>query len=134
MLINWKKEKAGLHMIPVMAKNNKIEKYIKLVPGFNDIDDKDWENAEKNSDVKALVDSGDIEVVKEVVNPDKEAKDKKIKVSSLKDLPANEAEKIIADTWDVDVLKSWKKKESRDSVRTTIMNQLENIEKAGTKK
>jgi hypothetical protein len=47
----------------------------------------------------------------------------------LKDLEANEALKVVLDTWNIDTLEKWRKDESRDEIRAAISNQIEEVNK-----
>ena len=41
MIVNWKKEKAGVLVLPCMQ-NGKCAKKIHILPGHNDVPEKDW--------------------------------------------------------------------------------------------
>jgi len=55
----------------------------------------------------------------------------KLQPVSLEDLDSEEASKIVQDTFNLETLRNWKKSEGRESVRVSIMNQIEEIEKPG---
>jgi hypothetical protein len=52
-----------------------------------------------------------------------------VDVESLKDLDAQAAEKVVADTHSSDTLNMWKETEGRDSVRAAIANRIEKFNK-----
>jgi hypothetical protein len=120
MIVNWKKEKAGVIVIPCMSEDNLVVDHITLLQGNNDIPDKLWEMA-KNS-VAHHIENGNIEEVVEK----KEGKSGS-KGDKLKDLNAKKAKKVVLDTWNMETLNAWLEVESRDEIRATIHNQIEAV-------
>jgi hypothetical protein len=114
MIVNWKKPKAGLLVVPIV-KDKQFLKYIQLLPGNNLVDDADWELAKVNLELK--IEKGLLEEISE---------DGK-KVSSLKDLSAKKAIEIIKGTWDLSTLRKWQEKEGRDEVRAVLHNQVDAV-------
>jgi hypothetical protein len=130
MLINWKRKKAGLNVVPIM-KGGQVVKYVTLLRGINEVSEEDWEGMRKN--LKRHLKVGNIEIVSEkveVVKQDKDGKKEKSEkiVFDLSGLTPKKAVETVKDTWNLDTLKGWLDKEGRDEVRAAIANQVENVE------
>jgi len=145
MIINWTKQ--GLKTISIKAANkaSKIKKTVKLLPGFNEVPDDEWKEIKQNPMIQKQIELGIIvevaekkEVKKKVKNGKGEEIEKTVvesgKAKQLKDLDAEAVVAMVEDTFDVDLLKKWKKEESRDEIRAAIANQLEKILKGGNSK
>lgn len=135
MILNCKRKGAGITVIPV-GKKQKV-----LLPGHNEIDDEDWKEIEKSKSVQRHIKEGNFEVVMaKVVEKKGEGKDAKEEVvtkpaNTLKDLDSEQAEEVIKETYDVDILKKWKAAEGkRDDVRALIQNQIDLIMKENPEK
>ena len=151
MIINWKKPKAGILVIPcINPKTGVHEKYLTLLPGHNEVSTEDWEQAEghcqdhiKNDFMEVVTEKveKEIKVIKKVqVKNDKtgkmEDKDTEVKetivenkpASSLKKLKPNKARKIVQETYNLETLQAWREIESRDEIRAVISNQIDSIE------
>jgi len=140
MIVKWKKER--LKVIPYKVKNVLAGKII-LLPGYNDVDEKEWVHARVG--VKDLIGKDIIEVATEVKKTVKKVEDpvtkevtEKTEVTIIskkfKALSLEKASEIVADTYNMETLKKWKKNESRDSIRKDISNQIDKIEKYGEEK
>lgn len=157
MIVNWKKPGAGILTIPCIQKINGvnvISKTLVLIPGHNDIPDKDWKIAKYSA--KGKIETGLLEEIvvktivektieKEVIKKIKakngkeekvivievQKKKEEIDATELKNIPAKKAREIIKDTWNLETLKNWLDKESRDEIRAVIYNQMETVNKEG---
>ena len=97
---------------------------ISLAPGLNqEIPEEQWEMAKSNPTVKALLNIGAIEELKERV----EIETIPQAVDSLKQLPLSQAIQAIELLHDEEKLGDWKKVEGRVRVRNAINRRLEAI-------
>jgi hypothetical protein len=128
MIINWAKKGAGLLTISKIE-NEAIVKTIFILPGFNDIEDKDWEGI-KNQ-LLDKIKSGDIRVVEEEVEKKVEVngkiKTKKYTAKQFANLSANKALEVVAEAWDLKTLEKWRGEESRDEIRAALAEQIEKV-------
>lgn len=127
MIINWKKEKAGLLTVSKTT-NGAIVKTVSILPGHNEIEDDDWEGIK--SQLQSKIDAGHMEVVEEEVVKEIElengkTKNKKSIVTKLNELESETALEIVENTFDLKTLKKWKKSETRDEIRAAISDQIE---------
>ena len=87
---------------------------VRFVPGANEIVESDWAEISKDPTIKSMVE-GDV-----------------LKVLSAKggesQLPLKDAEKVIAQTFDIQLLQKWKASEKRKPIVAAIEKQLEMIE------
>lgn len=98
---------------------------IRLLPGVNDVDDAAWAKARVNLKEKLAA-----RQVIEVGATVKKEKDGEVVVGKkFSDLGAEEAEGVVADTNDVELLAKWKSTEKRDSVRLAIANRVDALNK-----
>ena len=107
------------------------------MPGNNEVPDNVWKSIRPL--VEDQIKSGLIVEVEAKVETKtkkdpkgKETKEVVINAKSFKDMDPEKAEAIIQDTYDIDSLKTWKKK-APESIRILISEQIEKIEKEGTK-
>lgn len=128
MIIHWKPNR--VKVVPIVAKNSPtVVGKVTLMPGNNVITDSEWDGIKDN--LKYELEKGLIsEIVQEIPEVDKEGKEtgKKVTVKEFRKMEAERAEEIVKDTYNLKTLKSWKKNESRDSVRAAIQNQIDAIE------
>lgn len=143
MIIEWTKD--NIKVIPVLQGTLNIGK-VTLLPGNNEVDEELWKNACLH--VKNDIATGKIKVHHAEVNikdvTPKAGKDDKespkpeyeVKISARKlgKLSIQEAEEIVKNTYNLDTLAKWKKKEGRDTVAALIRLQIEAVEKHGTEK
>jgi len=126
MIINWAKKDAGLLTVSKVI-DNKIVKTLFLLPGHNEIDDADWEGI-KGQLLDKIKDGTIIPIeveTKKSIEVNGKEKTKKITTTKFSEFPANKALEIVEDTFDINVLKKWKAKESRDEIRAAIAQQIE---------
>lgn len=132
MIIEWKKNR--LKIIPLLGlKASKGASQLVLMPGFNDVNDALWKEIKtKFKLIRFSLDEGDI--VEKVVttklettnkNGKKEVKEKE--VTSFKDMSSEDCIKIIDDTWDIKVMKNWKKEDDRADIRNYIDEHIAKI-------
>ena len=113
-----------------MIVNNKAGRFLhiggeKLFPGVNKIADEKW------AEIKKLhADRIGKDLLEVAATKDKETGE--LKGTDLAKVPANEAEKLIAETFSLPLLEEWKKADGRESVRMAIMNQIEFLKKPNT--
>ena len=109
---------------------------LRLIPGINEIPDAQWSAVKKSLEVKLA--SKKIEEVGAITAKGKGQNAPDVTVGkTIKDLSFSEAESIIKQTLDVNLLETWKKGEERQDVRLAIHNQIDEMqkrEKKGDKK
>lgn len=137
MIINWKKQNAGLLVVSVIDKKGNITRTITLMPGHNEITDDLWENIKVNSGVNHHIDGGNLIEVMEIeeMKPGgrtrigKDGEEKKVvkTTKSIHKMFAKTAREIIQDTWDLPTLEKWLDGEGRDEIRAVIYKQIEKI-------
>ncbi len=138
MIVNWKKEKAGVLVIPVMNEGVVVE-YASLLPGHNEVDDDKWKAMKETTRATKHIDAGNlVEVFEEVVDEnvrrrrsssadDKEEKKTAKKIKKLTKMTPKKAREIVKDTYVLDTLEKWLDMESRDEIRAVIHSQIEMI-------
>lgn len=95
---------------------------VKIIkPGTNDISKEDWAVLEKHPVIKAMLKSKEFEIVGGEKGGETEGKE-------LKDLSSKDATKLVGETFDTAVLKSWLESETRSPIKKAIETQLEKIE------
>ena len=121
-LINWKQNR--IKGVPV--RSGKIKKGIVqskrniiFLPGWNEINEKDWKSIEKNCQLR--LNDGQLEVLK--VN----GSDKLLSFSELLKENSEKTVEVIQNTFSVETLKKWKKSTEDSEVRLAIVNQIEKI-------
>lgn len=136
MIVNWKKEKAGILYIPLADGSGKD---LMFLQGHNEVSEEDWETVKEHKSVQKHIERGDlIEVIEEEqiekpvrMRKGKETEEKSYKVKKqIKDFPemsAKKAREIVQDTYDIETLERWLGKEGRDEIRALIHNQIELI-------
>jgi hypothetical protein len=127
MIVNWKKEKAGLLTVSKMIKGV-IVKTISILPGHNEINDDDWEGIK--GQLQSKIDEGHIEVVakevvKEIELENGKTKTKKSTATKLAELEPDQALEIVQNTFDIKTLQKWRKSETRDEIRAAVADQIE---------
>jgi len=120
MIVNWKRKNAGLKTIDIPNANGKTERTIFFLPGNNEISEDDWKKIKSNKQIQEEIKMGDIE---EIYGVDESNK----KTTSIKEMKAEDAIKIISETYDLKTLKKWRKQDSRDEVRSELKNRIEYI-------
>ena len=140
MIVRWKENR--VKVIPFRGGKGKDGKLgpilgkVTLLPGINDIKDEHWRLArvEVASDLRRKR----IEEIKDQVTVKKATKteDEKVEIKgvSINDLNPNEAEDLIDETYSLTTLREWKQGTAKESLRAKIINQIEIVEKYGTKK
>jgi hypothetical protein len=141
MIVNW--TKMGLKVIPTSTTGP--SQSLILLPGNNFVPDEVWmkvretvKDSIKAGTIKEIAAKVEVKKVKEKVpdpkDPEKEIEvekeEVKISAKDLNDLSTEEAEKVIADTYNLETLEGWKKK-AKDSIVPVIREQIENIKKHG---
>ena len=117
-----------------MLVNNTAERFIfgaetKLYPGVNEVDDDAWAKLKKN--LGKLVGTEILEIKGEKKN----ANGKMTEVAiSFADATFEQAELIVKQTYNPELLEAWKKSTTQDAVRLLIMNQLDEIKKDNKQK
>ncbi len=127
MIVNWKKEKGGINVIPLMTKGVTTDNII-LLQGHNEIDDEVWANLKKQTAVKKHIMREDLVEVFESAQGEKgKDKDKDKKITNIHQMSAGKSKEIIKDTWDLTTLDKWLNGESRNDVRSIVHNQIEAV-------
>ena len=125
MLIKSKPER--VIMVPKnAAKGKKVQNkaMVQFLPGYNDIDEKDWKSIENNC--KKKLENGDMEILK--------IEDKAVTFQEVAQTDPEKAREVIAATYRIDTLEKWRKETPRDELRTEILNQIDNVKNHGKKK
>jgi hypothetical protein len=110
------------------ATRHKIGKRIALMPGVNEVDDKEWAKVAELPLVKHYMEMDPPQL--EVVGLGKRGS----AVQSLDQMTVDEASKLIGETYDRDLLKKWKKKDDRKGIHHAIDQQLELMKLDETKR
>ncbi len=122
MIVNWKKN--NLNVVPIMKKEKDkkavVSKTITLMPGINKIDEILISDLKRS--LKKDIEDGNVEFV--MIEKD----GKQEVATSLKEMKPKQAQKIIAETNDLNTLKKLKEGESRDEIRAEIKDREEEIE------
>jgi hypothetical protein len=150
MIVNWKKQ--GMKVVP-LAGNGPINNFT-LLPGNNFVPDEVWDKLkevcrdsikanfleevavkEESQKIKEPVkdDSGNTKKDKDGKPLYKEKEVKRKRSQNLGELPLEEAEKIIKDTYDLKTLNKFKDT-GAESVRALVLKQIEAIETYGEDK
>lgn len=87
---------------------------IQLLPGANEVGETDWAEVQKDSTIASMLEKGELKVLS---NKD-----------GATQLPAKDAEKIVAQTYDIQLLNKWKASDKRKPILAAIEKQLEMIE------
>ncbi|KAB8139271.1 hypothetical protein F9U64_01205 [Gracilibacillus oryzae] len=95
-------------------------KNVAIIPGVNDISERDWDTFKSHPLNKTLVDKGEIVVVKN--EEDQEGAGGKIT-----DLNASQAIELVQDTFSIQVLEALKEDEDRKTVIDAIDKQIKVI-------
>lgn len=133
MIINWKKLNAGVLVLPCLNAQRRVIKHIRLIPGHNQIKEKDYNQA--INAIEKYVKNGIMEIITEEIEeksikPVKKGKKRKTvittkKVKNISKIKkASKVLKIVQDTWDIETLELWREKEGRDEIRAAIANQI----------
>lgn len=146
MLVFWKKE--NIKVIPIHA-NKALDMGFKklsgkgqivLQPGWNDVNDGDWEYAATIESIQRQLEEGDLKVQggeeKEVEVNYGEAK-KKVKKTAPKpftELTPKAAKGLVKDTNSIETLEGWLDADSRDEVRLAIQKRLDEVKSHGENK
>jgi len=88
---------------------------ITLMPGWNPVDSKLWEEAKRNPIVALHIKSGALE-------------EKALSPEEIKSLTEDEAHRFIVETWDESMLKRMRAVESRGTVLAAINEQIAKLE------
>jgi hypothetical protein len=96
-----------------------------LKPGMNDLSSDVVAQMQEDEILCAKFDSGELEIVQPSVKAKNGKKPKG--VAALLAAPEGEAKELAAQTVDVEILKEWKKKEPRKSVRLVLQSMLKKI-------
>lgn len=143
MIIEWTRNKVKVIPCTIPETGVVLDKIV-LLPGMNEVKEEKWKSARHNvldQINRKIINEihAEVKVEKKVVE-DPETKEKKsittttISAKQLSKIPAKDAEEIVKKTFNLETLKKWKKKESRESVRMEIMNQIEAVETLGEDK
>ena len=144
MIVNWKKPKAGVKIVPITNERGEIEKNLVLLPGYNEVSEEDWNKARNHAQIADYIKRGffeEVGEVKELPQTEEEKKNGKKngkKKSKIKEIPlgklkAEKALEVVNDTYQIETLEKWRKVESRDEIRAAIANQIEAINKGDIK-
>jgi hypothetical protein len=127
-ILAWQK-KAG-----VPAKDNSPPippqvDHVPLMPGNNDVDPAVWAELVKNDGVRSLLETN--ARTGQIGRPILEA-EKDISLKDISTISAKKAVRIVQETWDRGLLRSWQRPETRREVGDAIDSQLAKIERGTT--
>lgn len=130
MIVKWNKKR--LLIIPVLGDSKSRKKWqalpiiskIKLLPGYNEIDNDTWQAIEPS--LVEHIKNGYLEKIEKEI----EQSDGKIqkKAVSLKDVEPEKCYKILEETNNYNVLKKWLNNEKRDDVRLAIKQRIDEVD------
>jgi len=133
--------KVGLLIVPMVVRNV-VVKNIHLIPGNNEVPAGDWSNSrdlvKDKIELGVVIEHGSPEI-EEYSEEWENEKGKKYsvyrtrikKVKNFREMSLRDSEDIVKKTYNMETLLSWKKRESRDSIRLALMNQIEAVENYG---
>lgn len=126
-LVNWKQDRAK-----VVPKNTTKGKKVKsretviFIPGYNEVDEKDWKAIEKNCGPRLK--DGNLELVTtQVKGKDGKEQEKPVSFAQIAESDPERARQIIAATYSEKLLTKWRKNSGKDELRTAISNQIDDI-------
>ena len=122
MIVQWCKPK----LITIYGGTAKSPAKLRLVPGANDVADKDWDQIKGHKKVKKLMSEGKIKLMAKV-----ESDDAQSSLSKIEDVGS--CVKIVAETFDTNLLEKWKLSETRPPVVQALAKQLKDIEERTVK-
>jgi len=117
MIVNYKA--LGAWSIAV----GKTDRCVVIVPGVNEVVDKDWDVISKHPAVKAKIEEGVLVLVK-TASEDGTKKKAEGLPATLEGMTVPAATDFIGGVFNIDQLKAWKKKETRQGVITAIDKQI----------
>lgn len=142
MLINFKKENAGILNVPLQPSEEEMKKreasperaahanpkFISLVPGMNDIPDAKWNKIRNNDRIKAYLASGEMVLPwAETIPAKKEGgSDKELTTKEFRVLAGAEQEVLIKDCDQIALLEKWKAY-AKESSRALLIDKLERL-------
>ena len=88
---------------------------VRFLPGANEIEETDWAEIQKDPTIKGMCEEGTLKVLSSKGGGDTQ-------------LPLKDAEKVIAQTFDIQLLEKWKATEKRKPIVAAIEKQLAMIE------
>lgn len=124
---NYKSVWAIHYYTKTTAKHAVATKAVQLLPGINEIAEDEWNKVKEHKQVKAGLDEGVLVVLQD---PTKEDKPLEGLPASLEKFSVKDACELVDGVMDVDVLKKWQKRETRDSVKAALKKQVKEIDKA----
>lgn len=144
MLINFKKENAGILNIPEsMTKEERAAydklpaerkahlnpKVVSLTPGMNDILDKSWNKIKENERIVTYRSRGWIVLpyAEEIPSKKEGVAAKELTVTKYEDLKAAEQEALIIECEQIALLKKWKSK-TKESVLPFLIDKLDKLQ------
>ena len=127
MIVKWNVDR--LNVLPALP--NKGVKSLKLVPGYNDIPDKAWEEYEAM--LEFHIKAGNIEVMRqeareEIVANGKKKVVKKSKSIPFKEVDVNKQREIVDECNDIKILKKWRSEIVDDEIRALISEKIKELE------
>jgi hypothetical protein len=97
--------------------------FVTLLPGVNEVDEAAWERALSISIVQHYVDEGVFVVAGS-------AKGKPGEAAAIAGMSVGEAKKLVGETVDLQLLRSWESLEERKGVQSSITAQITKVESA----
>lgn len=108
-------EKPRMYRIAIPSGTNGIRD-ITFLPGVNEVSDSDWAQLLKHPHIQALLEEGDLEIVKHVKGE-----------STLKAMTETQAIETVTKTFNVETLKKWMNEDSRKIVVREISMKLKTL-------
>lgn len=112
---------------PVMCKvpSKPLDAQIRLMPGINEVPDEDWNIIRK--DLKLKLDGGSLKELFSSVKKDPKNGDTYLG-KTFNELSATEAEPVVAATWDLDLLRAWKKDSKTEAMGYLISKRIDAVQ------
>lgn len=99
-------------------------KPVQLLPGINEISDKEWDEIEDHKNVQAHIEEGNLVV------RDKPSGDRKQKTEGLMQYDIKEAKRIVKETFDKELLAKWSDMDDRKGVQEAIAVQVKKVDES----
>ena len=124
---NYKSVWAIHYYAETKAKHAVATKSVRLLPGINEVEEAEWNKVKNHKQVVAALDEGVLVVLQD---PTKEDKPLDGLPSSLEKFSLKDACELVDGVMEIDVLKKWQKRETREAVKAALKKQIKELDKA----
>jgi len=123
---NYKSVWAIHYYTETKAKHAVATKAVQLLPGINEVAESEWNKVKDHKQVKSALDEGVLVILQD---PTKEDKPLEGLPASLEKFSVKDACELVDGVMEVDMLKKWQKRETRESVKAALKKQIKEIDK-----